>query len=265
MSYKWILIPALSDNYILLLQSKKTEEVICFDPGEYSPLAAFFSKNPKARLKTVFITHQHADHIGGLKELMQAHPQATLYTSDDSRLSDYRGNVLHDENEVAVFEDLQIRALSTPGHTVPALSYLAHNTQENIFYFAAGDTVFVSGCGRLFEGDAQTMWDSLLKLRNQIPAESLFFCGHEYSLNNMNFVSETLPSWRPSLSQKKLQKLQAMAIQGQPTFPISWSEEVETNPFLNADDLKLRAILGVDPLKPAFEVFSKLRIARNSY
>ncbi|MEM8663970.1 MAG: hydroxyacylglutathione hydrolase, partial [Pseudomonadota bacterium] len=203
----------------------------------------------------VLITHHHADHVQALGDVRG---NAVVYgpKGEASRIGGLDETLEH--GATLTFGDLVVEAIATPGHTAHPLSYFV--PEAGIAFTA--DTLFAMGCGRLFEGDAATMWTSLKKLRERLPDDTQVFCGHEYTLTNARFAHEALPD-DPAIAER-LGALRAAREKDEPTIPTTMALEKATNPFLRADDRSVAAALGMEGADPV-DVFAKLRRGRDAF
>lgn len=221
------LLPALTDNYIYLLHEPSTGTTGVVDPAEAQPVLAALKRSQR-RLDLVFITHHHADHIGGLGALKEATgcravgPKAEAYRIPDL-------DELVEEGDSVPFGALTAQVLETPGHTSGHVSYWFPEG-EALF---CGDTLFAMGCGRLFEGDAPTMWRSLGKLA-ALPETTRVYCGHEYTQSNARFALSVDPG--NADLRARAAEVDALRAKGAPTIPTTIGIERRTNPFLRAGD-----------------------------
>ena len=147
--------------------------------------------------------------------------------------------------------------MHTPGHTLDMLNY--YFPEQGVLF--TGDTLFTMGCGRLFEGDAEMMWQSLKKI-SQLPAETIIYCSHEYTVTNGNFSTSVDPDNLELIA--RMSKVNELRKEGLPTVPSSLSEELATNPFLRASDAGIRKTLGMADASD-LEVFTELRKRRDNH
>ena len=225
-------IKAFDDNYIWLMTTNEGSIVI--DPGECVNLIKIIEQK-NIKLDAILITHHHYDHTGGIEELLIKYPYLNVYGPNNnidsikSRLID--GGLL---NVIGIdFEIIEI-----PGHTLDHIAYFANINNSPILF--CGDTLFAGGCGRVFEGTFDQMYESLLKLK-KLPENTIVYSGHEYTTANLMFANHVEPlnkNIRDSLS--KVQELRSKNI---PTLPTSIKEEKLINPFLRCDDESLQIIM----------------------
>jgi hydroxyacylglutathione hydrolase len=151
--------------------------------------------------------------------------------------------------------DMEFRALHVPGHTLGAVTWC---TDGHAF---TGDTLFLAGCGRLFEGDAAQMTDSLYEVLGALPDETRIYPGHEYTEKNLRFAASVLPG--DEAVARRLEVVRAVRAEGRPTVPATLGEERRTNPFLRCDEAALRETLRVAADRVA--TFAALRARRDVF
>lgn len=217
------ILPALKDNYIYILRSGG--EVAVVDPGEAAPVIQFLEERG---LKPTLIlnTHHHGDHCAGNAELMRRYGCGLIAPAyERGRIEGITHPV--DAASRLTFGGEDIRVIPTPGHTAGAVCY--HFPRSNLCF--TGDTLFSMGCGRLFEGTADTMWVSLMKLMALAP-ETLLYCGHEYTLANGAFCTMMEPD--NAAIRQRIKEAEDLIQRGLPTLPVPLSVELATNVFLRA-------------------------------
>jgi hydroxyacylglutathione hydrolase len=250
-------VPCLGDNYAYLLRSPEGPETLVVDPGSAAPVVqALHSQN--LRLAAILSTHHHFDHTGGNEPLLQQLGQLPVYGHVSERQAiPGLSEPLEDGAEFEV-AGLSIRALHVPGHTRGAVAYLCGDA---VF---TGDTLFVAGCGRVFEGTFSQMYASLSKLA-ALPAGTRVYCGHEYTAKNLEFALGVEPG--NAAMRAKRQRVAEQRRRREPTVPSSLGEELETNPFLRCDSAEIRANLrsqiGAAPTSE--QVFAALRAAKDRF
>lgn len=243
------LLPALSDNYIYLLWEPSSGTSGVVDPATAAPVLARFGQLGR-KLDWILITHHHADHTGGLAELKEATGCTAIGPrADAARIPGLDRTVV--DGDTFPFGTLQATVLATPGHTSGHISYWFSEARA----LFCGDTLFALGCGRLFEGDAATMWRSLGKL-TALPDATRVYCGHEYTLSNAHFAVGLEPD-NQALAQRAAE-VEATRARGEFTIPSTIGLEKATSPFLRAADPALRKQLGLEGASDV-EVFAEVR------
>lgn len=218
---KVLTVPCLKDNYAYLVHLPGNNEAVCIDASDAAPIAHALQEN-QLRLAAILSTHHHLDHVGGNTELSR-HWNCPVYCStlDLSRIP-AATNALQ-PNETATVAGLNFIALAVPGHTLGATAF--HEAAHKLLF--TGDTLFLGGCGRVFEGTHAQLYHSLQTLK-ALPPLTNIYCGHEYTRPNLRFAQEVLgPS---DALQMRLQTIQISEC----TVPGLLAEELLTNPFLIA-------------------------------
>ena len=250
-SLEIIPIAAFKDNYIWLLRYGSAAVVV--DPGDAKPVIAALKKY-SLHLSAILITHHHDDHVGGVKALLK-YQAAPVYAPKHSAF-DFEHVVVGEHDEV-LLPDIkqQFTVMALPGHT---LSHIAYVNNHNLF---CGDTLFGAGCGRLFEGTPQQMYDSLQRLA-ALPASTAVYCTHEYTEHNINFAL-TLEPDNQALIKRQIaaHRLRQQAL---PTLPSTIDLELKTNPFLRCNQATIIANSQAQS-HDILSVFSKIRELRNHY
>lgn len=239
-----IIVPCLEDNYAYLVRSGELCAVI--DPAEAGAVETAL-KARGLKLTHILNTHHHWDHSGGNRELKAAHGAEVVGPDKDrTRIAAIDTGV--DEGGWH-FGDLAVSVLEVPAHTRGAIAYVFGKA---VF---TGDTMFVMGCGRLFEGTAEMMLASLRKIA-ALPDDTAVYCGHEYTLNNARFALSIEPG--NSALQARAAEVEAARRQGKPTVPSTIGLEKATNPFLRTHSAEIRASIGMVKADDA-AVFAEIR------
>ncbi|NOG69842.1 hydroxyacylglutathione hydrolase [Roseicella sp. DB1501] len=227
-------IPCLSDNYIWLLQDQASGAVAVCDPGEAAPAIAAVERLGKP-LDLILLTHHHGDHVAGTAELQARCGGRVVGAAADAHRLPKLDQAVRPGDTVALGES-RAAVIDTPGHTVGHIAF--HFDADDVLL--CGDTLFSLGCGRLLEGSAAQMFDSLRKLA-ALPAPTLVCCGHEYTESNARFALTIEPE--NAALQARAQEVKKQRAEGRPTVPTTIGQERETNPFLRAPDVaRLAAI-----------------------
>ncbi|MCK5725597.1 MAG: hydroxyacylglutathione hydrolase [Thiotrichaceae bacterium] len=246
-------INAFSDNYIWAISDSKQKHYVIVDPGEATPVLDFLKKKG-AQLTAILITHHHHDHVGGIADLLKAFPDTKVYSPAKERIP-HSTHPLNDADNITIEAiDLSFTILFIPGHTA---GHIAYYRKGMIF---CGDTLFAGGCGRVFDGTHLDLYESLQKIA-QLPPETLIYCAHEYTLDNIGFGLWVEPD-NPKLLQRQTDTY-SIVDNDQPTVPSTLTLELATNPFLRTHlphiikrvEEKLKK-----PMISGDEVFKALRI-----
>lgn len=248
-------VPCLKDNYAYLVICEATNTAAVVDPSEAQPVIEAMQREgvtPKA----IWNTHHHLDHTGGNEDLLAAYPglEVIAHVSDRGRIHG-QTTFIEDGGEVALGKELRARIIYNPGHTSGAISY---HLPEPAAVFT-GDTLFLAGCGRLFEGTPAQMHASLSRLA-ALPDQTRVYCGHEYTASNLRFAAAVEPD--NEAIQARARAVEQTRAAGAPSIPGTMAEERATNPFLRAQVPEVaraaRAAGPVDSDAPV-DVFAALR------
>ena len=218
-------IPALADNYIWLVHDPVSGETMVVDPGEAAPVLAAADARGW-RIGQIWNTHWHPDHTGGNAEVKAAHG-ATI-TGPAAEAARIPGlDRLVGEGDTVMLGGIEARVLEVPAHTAGHIAF--HMASETLVF--VGDTLFAMGCGRLFEGTAEQMHESLQRL-GALPPETQVYCGHEYTLSNARFAVTAEPGNEALAGRAAAVEVARAA--GEATVPTNIALELATNPFLRA-------------------------------
>ena len=235
------IIKCLEDNFSYLLIDEVTKSAIVVDPSESKPI---IDKIESLNLKLKFImnTHHHYDHVGGNKELKKLYSAKVIgFNEDKHRIPEI--DICLKNNEIWKDGIFEAKVFHIPGHTLGHICF--YFFRENVLF--SGDTLFSLGCGRVFEGTHEQMFDSLQLLKN-LPSKTEIYCGHEYTLKNSDFCLKYDAENKALISKIKFIKNQLA--KGQPTIPTTLEEELKTNIFLRSKNV---------------ENFSKLRDLKDNF
>ncbi len=221
-------VPILKDNYAWLLKDSETGATAIVDPADAKPIIAAIEAQG-GRLDMILLTHHHADHTAGVDEV-RAHFNCKVVgaAADAHRLP--KLDVAVKEGDMVPLGNAKGQVIDTPGHT---------RGQINFFFpegpvLLSGDTLFSLGCGRLIEGTAGEMFESLRKLA-ALPGDTKVCCGHEYTESNAKFALTVDPD--NAALKVRVAEVQKQRAAGKPSVPSLMSDECAANPFLLAKDV----------------------------
>ena len=223
------IIKCLKDNYSYIIIDEKYNHACVVDPSEAEPIINFVeSKNIK--LKFVLNTHHHYDHVGGNNDLKKKYKIKIVgFKNDKQRIPNI--DILLENNEIWKSENFEAKIIHIPGHTSGHICF--YFIKEKIAF--TGDTLFSLGCGRIFEGTYEQMYNSLNKLK-KLPPDTKIYCGHEYTLQNSLFCSKYDKNNKNL--KKKIIEIKHKVEKNLPTIPSTLKEELTYNIFLRAKNLK---------------------------
>ena len=244
-------IPAFDDNYIWCLHDNFNAIVV--DPGDPIVVHDFLLKH-NINLSSILITHHHFDHTGGVLELknkFSPHVYGPYSNIEGIDTSVSEGHIVVDNALKIKFDVYEI-----PGHT---LDHIAFKFQNNLF---CGDTIFSSGCGRVFEGTHFQMYNSLKKLAS-FSDETKIYCAHEYTLNNINFAKSIEPD-NADLLQRETD-VKKLRTENKPSVPTTLGMEKKINPFLRCAEKNLISKFQDIKLLKDIEIFSHIRKLKDNF
>lgn len=253
--FEYHLFPYLNDNYGVLIHSTQTGETACIDCGDVQSYIDALAEK-KWQLTQIWVTHHHWDHTDGVTELKEKTGAKVIGPRDQSKPIKNL-DVLLSEGDAYSFAGQSVEILHTPGHTLDMLNFYLPK-EKTIF---TGDTLFSLGCGRIFEGTRPMMWESLSKLA-KLPAETIVYSAHEYTMANAEFALTIDPQNKALVS--RVEKIKKLRAENMPTVPSTIETELNTNPFMRAADLKIRKNLGMIDASDA-EVFAEIRIRKDGF
>ena len=249
------IISCLNDNYSYLIHDNQSNTVAIIDPSEFAPCDKIISKKYK-KLDYILNTHHHYDHVGGNKELKKKYNSKILgFKGDEERIPNI--DKLLEDNEEFNIGNIKFTTLFIPGHTTGHIAFYS-KTEKVIF---TGDTLFSMGCGRVFEGTYEQMFESLNRIKD-LPEDTKIYCGHEYTQKNIEFCIKYNPN--NDLLKKTKNTIEEKLKNGEPSIPSTLLKEKQMNIFLRTDDLDVKNILN---LKKAsnLEIFTKLRDLKDNF
>ena len=248
-------IPTRVDNYVYLLREGTSGKAAAVDPSDAAPVLAELDRLGW-ELSHILTTHHHNDHVGGVPELVAATGCTVVGPrADRDRIPNIQVEV--GDGDTYMFHAAEARVFDTPGHTRGHISYWFPESKA----LFCGDTLFALGCGRLFEGTAEQMWNSLSKFK-VVPDDTRVFCAHEYTQANARFAVTVEPDNADLRAYSDLvDKKRAV---GDRTVPSLMGSERKANPFLRADAPELAAAIGMTGKGPV-EIFAKVRTRKDNF
>jgi hydroxyacylglutathione hydrolase len=244
-----------SDNFGVLIHDPNSGLTASIDAPEEAPIRARLAEK-NWHLAHIFTTHHHDDHVEGNMPLKAAFDCAITGPAGEAAKIPGIDEAVG-EGDTIEFGEFEIEVIETPGHTLGHVSYWIPS--EKIAFVA--DTLFAMGCGRVFEGTPEMMWNSLEKLL-ALPDETTIYCGHEYTLANAKFALTVDPGNADLVARAK--EVEGLRAVGKPTLPTTLALEKKTNPFLRANDPAIRKLLGMADASSA-EVFAEIRRRKDNF
>jgi hydroxyacylglutathione hydrolase len=260
MSFVIELLPAFADNYIFLVSDRDLGLAMVVDPGDGEVVLKAL-KERDLHLSLILNTHHHNDHTGGNDRLQREFGAPIIGPAKEKgRIAGLSRAVSH--GDIVTFSTLRAEVLATSGHTAGHVSFYFPEMKA----LFCGDTLFSLGCGKLFEGTAIEMWESL-KLLRALPDDTEVYCAHEYSESNARFAT-AIDKNNETLKERAAQ-IAALRKAGKPTIPALLGNEKLSNPFLRADQSDLRKVLAraglaAEDADPA-AVFGMMRSAKDHF
>jgi hydroxyacylglutathione hydrolase len=245
--------PCLSDNYGVLIRDADRDVTAAIDAPDARAVAAAL-KEKGWRLTHILTTHHHGDHTAGNLPL-KAETGCVIIgpRAEAAKIPGLDKSV--GQGDTFSFGAHEVQVFDTPGHTAGHISYWL--PADGVAF--VGDTLFAIGCGRVIEGNAQMMWQSLQKLM-ALPKETAVYCGHEYTQANAKFALTIEPE--NEALQKRAKAVDQLRAAGKPTLPTSIGVELETNPFLRPHVAAIQKRLGLQG-KPEWQIFGEIRERKN--
>ncbi|MEE9304223.1 MAG: hydroxyacylglutathione hydrolase [Thiotrichaceae bacterium] len=245
-------IPAFTDNYIWAISDEQQAYFAIVDPGDATPVINFLEER-NGVLVAILITHFHADHVGGINKLLKRYPETPVYGPSKERIP-HCSTSLDDDDTVVIPEiDTSFKVMFIPGHTAGHIAYY----QEGSLF--CGDTLFANGCGRVFDGTMPALYHSLKKIM-QLPPNTLSYCAHEYTLDNIGFAMWVEPNNLDLLQRQE--QTHALIDKNIPSVPSTLDLERRTNPFLRCNEvnvIEMAEKIAKKSLTSGVEVFKVLR------
>ena len=247
--------PCLGDNYGILIHDHQNNLTASIDAPEAEAITAAL-KTKGWSLTHILITHHHFDHTGGNEALKKEtgckiigpEAEASKIPCIDEKVK---------EGDIVQFGNHKAKIFETPGHTAGHISYWFEN--DKVIF--VGDTLFAMGCGRLFEGDARTMWTSLEKIIS-LPKDTTIYCGHEYTVASAEF-SLTVEPGNKAL-QERYEHVKKLRENKEPTLPTTLEIELKTNPFIRTFSQEIQENVNMEGHED-WEIFKAVRELKDNY
>ncbi|WP_201526019.1 MULTISPECIES: hydroxyacylglutathione hydrolase [Psychrobacter] len=252
-------VKAFNDNYIWTLINESNKQAIVIDPGQAAPVIEYLEAQG-LELTSIWTTHHHHDHIGGVAELQEHFPMTHLVAHSEHNVDE--DQTIKDGSTVSAW-GCSAQVWDVSGHTASHMAYILD--VDGLKHCFCGDTLFSGGCGRVFTGTIEQLYESFKRL-NSLPVDALLYPAHEYTASNMRFGLSIEPE-NDDIQQALLQAEEKTA-EGIPTLPVTLEHERAVNVFLRAD--KASVIAGVESKvkleddKP-LTVFAALRTLKNNF
>ena len=242
-------IPAFYDNYIWLIIDEKKQQAFCVDPGDAKPVFSYLQQN-QLKLSAIILTHHHDDHIGGTEELIKVNPGIPVFGPEDQRIPQVT-HYLKNAEEFYI-NQCHFIVISTPGHTSTHISLY----EPHYGWLFCGDTLFSAGCGRVFDGSIEALYDSLQKLKD-LPEETKVFCAHEYTEKNLRFAAMVEPN---NLAIRH-DVNQFVTKENLCSLPSSIKIEKQINPFLRTETAEVQHYVNFrgNITRDALTIFKQIR------
>lgn len=215
-------LPQLNDNYAYVIENKKTAIIV--DPAESTSIINYIEEK-NLDIFAILITHHHSDHTAGVDGILK-YKSIPVYSPSEDILG--TSNTIKNR-DIIDLEFIKLHVMETPGHTLDHVVY--YSKEYNLLF--SGDTLFRLGCGRVFEGTYDEMHESLKKIMN-LDKETMVYCGHEYTINNLNFLISTFPDLEELNDLKS--KINQQIIETGASIPFKLGLDRNINPFLSLEN-----------------------------
>ncbi len=246
-------IPAFNDNYIWLIENSDGYCAIV-DPGDAKPVIRYLQEHD-LELNAILITHHHNDHIGGISELLRQYPSINIVGPESEAIPSLTHKV-KDGDSIDLF-GYMFTVMDLKGHTSGHIGYFGN---EKLF---CGDVLFSAGCGRIFEGTMNDMYESLNKIA-QLPENTAIYCAHEYTASNIAFALAVDPENKDLLEYRE--NVNHLRAHKKPTLPTTVALEKKINPFLRVKEKEIiKSVTNRTIETDGLSVFTALREWKNGF
>ena len=257
-----LVLDALSDNYMYLIIDEHAKVAAAVDPAD-AEVCFKAAEAHGVKIMTILTTHHHFDHAGGNEALQRLVPDVQIIGGEPVQAATRRVG----DGEAVHVGELRVRCVHTPAHTNGHMSYLVSDDRSDAGELSpsaifTGDALFVGGCGRFFEGGPDQMLEATAKLAS-LPPATLVFCGHEYTVKNLQFALAVEPE--NAAAQRKIVWAQQARRSQQPTIPSTIGDELLFNPFMRVREPSVRAHVGAQAADGDVLVMRKLRNAKDNF
>ena len=250
-----IQIPCRQDNYAVLVHDSKTNQTILFDAPEHDAIAAVLTANGW-QLDHMLITHYHFDHIAGAASLKAQFGGKVYGPKINAHELECLDNPIDESHNLNLL-GMDIKIIDTPGLKDDHICFYLADLKIAV----VADVVFSMGCGRIFDGTPAQMYISVEKLR-ALPADTVFYCGHEYTTANGEFAISVEPN--NADLKTRIEEVKNLRAQNRPTLPTLLSDELKVNPFLRLNSAEIRQKLNMQSASDE-AIFTKLRSLKDNF
>ncbi len=247
-------VEALQDNYIWLITGRGHAAVV--DPGEAEPVIAAL-EGDGLTASAILLTHSHHDHVGGVSGLLERYA-IPVYGPAAEPVAELTHPLRGGERLHLKGVEADLAVLDISGHTIGHIGYHGNGA------LFCGDTLFTAGCGKVFDGTVEQLFLSLEKIA-ALPDDTLIYCAHEYTAENLRFAQMVEPGNRAVAKRRR--ETRRLRLAGVPCVPSTLAREKATNPFLRCAVEEVSAAaqrFAGRTLDTRLEVFAALRHWRDS-